>query len=227
MYRVTERKPAQTKGTFSGTSTNSHWVQLFPLCTQGDFAPQNMMRSIARQVCEQLVSGKSCIFSPFERVSGTAEWHRLQTGSFMMWWLRHSLFCCFFLSFPLLLQHKWLVSTRYWTRSPTACNVPSPALQGRLEPVAGRDPAESPAQREGTVSQEVQVYPASREREVRSMCCTGRAKTINLSWICKVWAQKAEQRLFRVRTVYLKSTKPSQDPNEAQLHQGTNLCLIL
>uniref|UniRef100_A0A3Q2D309 Collagen, type XII, alpha 1b n=1 Tax=Cyprinodon variegatus TaxID=28743 RepID=A0A3Q2D309_CYPVA len=27
-----------------------------PLCSQGDFAPQNMMRSIARQVCSQLVS---------------------------------------------------------------------------------------------------------------------------------------------------------------------------
>lgn len=29
---------------------------------QGDFAPQNMMRSIARQVCEQLVNGESDIF---------------------------------------------------------------------------------------------------------------------------------------------------------------------
>lgn len=42
------------------------------LFTQGDFAPQNMMRSIARQVCEQLVNGKKSIF-PFGNVCGGVE----------------------------------------------------------------------------------------------------------------------------------------------------------
>lgn len=42
----------------------------------------------------------------------------------------------------------------------------TPDLQGLLDPTAGRDPVESQALQEGTVSLGVQVYPASREREV-------------------------------------------------------------
>lgn len=40
--------------------------EMLLLCTQGDFAPQNMMRSIARQVCEQLVNCKYSSLLPLE-----------------------------------------------------------------------------------------------------------------------------------------------------------------
>lgn len=45
-------------------------LTLFFILPQGDFAPQNMMRSIARQVCEHLVSGEHLQSFPLN-VSGS------------------------------------------------------------------------------------------------------------------------------------------------------------
>ena len=126
------------------------------------------MRSIARQVCEQLVNGKLYIFPLNSRgnVSGRVKQpnSRLKPWTFTTQWA--STYSSLLFP-PLLLQHKWLVSTRYLTRSPTACTAATtPGLQGPLELQAGRDPAESQALLAGMVSLEILAYLVSREREV-------------------------------------------------------------
>lgn len=145
------------------------------------------MRSIARQVCEHLVSGKQFYFfpwTPFGNVSGS---HSR--------WLGHLLFC--HLSSVVAAQMarvntllNQIPSGMYRSNNPGPAGPPGlPGRQGpRGEPgTAGRN-----------------GFPGSPGLPGQQ----GERGTIP-------WTLKAAQSLFRLQQVYLKSMKPSQNANEA------------
>lgn len=117
---------------------------------KGDFASQNMMRSIARQVCEQLVSGELNFPSHLMYFKVTKK-HKSITNPAVL---------------VPLLQVRWAELTRCSTRFPPGIVA---TLRGQLvlpALLATRDPAESPDNLVDLVSLETRVYLEVQEKEV-------------------------------------------------------------